>query len=314
MGATATAAGTSTATIGGHEAYVLRAGPTSFTVVPALGLLGTSLRDGRREYLDTHGGVDRVLDGHTTGLPLLAPWANRVGGDSYRVGRRTVDLRGAPGLHREGNGLAIHGTMVGRPGWGVERVGASRGAARLLATFDAAADAEVMASFPFPHRIEVAFRVRPNELVVTTSVTPTGRVRVPISFGWHPYFRLPGERLADLELRLPAVDHLELDPRMLPTGGSTSEAAGTRPLAPTGHDDAYRFTGRRRSLALMGRRRAVTVTMGPTYPFGQVYAPAGSTVVALEPMTAGIDALGAGTTPFVAPGGTFSAPFRITVS
>jgi galactose mutarotase-like enzyme len=300
--------------IDGHEAHVLRAGSTSFTVVPALGLLGASLRDGRREYLDTGGGIERVRAGHTTGLPLLAPWANRLGGDTYRVGRRTVELGDAPGLHREANGLAIHGTMVGRPGWRVERVGASRGVAGLRAAFDAGADPEVMASFPFPHRIEVAFRVRPGALVVTTSVVPTGRVRVPVSFGWHPYFRLPGEDLVDLRLRLPAVDRLELDARMLPTGASTRTPAARSPLAPGGHDDGFRFAGTGRFLALEGRRRAVTVTMGPTYPYGQVYAPPASTVVALEPMTAATDALGSGTAPSVAPGQRFAARFRITVS
>ena len=306
--------GTRAARVAGHEAHVLRAGPTALTVVPALGLLGSSLRHGRGEYLDTSGGVDRVRDGHTTGLPLLAPWANRVGSDSYRVGRRTVDLADAPGLHRDGNGLPIHGTLVGRRGWRVDQVGSSRGAARLRATFAADADAEVMASFPFPHRIGVAFRVRPGEVAVTTSVTATGRVRVPISFGWHPYFRLPGEDLADLRVRLPVVDRLGLDARMLPTGRAERQPAATRRLAPGGHDDAYRFAGRAHSLALVGRRRRVVVTMGSAYPFGQVYAPAGSTVVALEPMTAAIDALGDGSTPFVAPGATFSARFRINVT
>ncbi len=308
------AASMRTATLLGRRAHTLRAGTTSFTVVPDLGLLGTSLRVGRREYLDLADGPLRVLGGHTAGLPLLAPWANRIGGDSYRVGRRTVELADAPGLHREGHGLPIHGTMIGRPGWVADRVSAGGGEARLSAMFDSGADPEVMASFPFPHRLRVTFRLRPAELAVTTSLAATGRVRVPVSFGWHPYFRLPGEELGDLRVHLPAVDRLDLDERMLPTAPAVSEPSSLRPLCPEGHDDAFRFRGRARTLALVGRRRSVTVSLGAGYPFGQVYAPPGSPVVALEPMTAATDSLRHGTTPMVAPGSSFSARFRISLS
>ncbi len=54
--------------------------------------------------------------------------------------------------------------------------------------------------------------------------------------------------------------------------------------------------------------------MGNGYPYGQVYAPAGSPVVALEPMTAPTNALGAGTAASVAPGESFSTRFRLTVT
>ena len=301
-------------TVVGRPAWALRAERTRFVVVPDLGLLGTSLRHGRHEYLDVGAGPERVLAGHTCGLPLLAPWANRLGGDDYRVGRRTVDLTGAPGLHREEHGLPIHGTMVGRAGWFVERADARRGAARLVASFDAGADDEVMASFPFPHRLRVTYRVGPGQLSVTTTIAATGRSRVPVAFGWHPYFRLAGEDLADLRVRIPSVDRLALDDRMVPTGASTRDRASNRPLGANGHDDAFRFAGSVRSFTLAGRRRSLRISMGAGYPYGQVYAPPGSPVVALEPMTAPTNALGAGTAASVAPGESFSASFRLTLA
>ena len=300
--------------MGGRAAWTLGAERTRFVVVPELGLLGTSLRQGRHEYLDVGAGPECVLEGHTCGLPLLAPWANRLGGDDYRVGRRTVDLADAPGLHRDGHGLPIHGTMVGRAGWTVERAEARRGVARLVASFDAAADEEVMASFPFPHRLQVTYRLAPGRLTVTTTLVATGRSRVPVTFGWHPYFRLAGEDLPDLRVRMPAVDRLALDDRMVPTGASTREAASDRALRTNGHDDAFRFVGAVRSFTLAGRRRSLRISMDAGYPYGQVYAPPGSPVVALEPMTAPTNALGAGTAASVAPGASFSARFRLTPS
>jgi hypothetical protein len=83
------------------------------TFVPELNMLGTSLRMGGEEYLALPGGVGAYRRQHTTGLPLLAPWANRLGDLVYRSGRARVDLEGLP-LHTDGNGLPIHGTLSAR--------------------------------------------------------------------------------------------------------------------------------------------------------------------------------------------------------
>ena len=55
-------------------------------------MVGASLTKDGAEYLALPGGLDGYAAGHTTGLPLLAPWANRLDGDEYRVGALTVDL------------------------------------------------------------------------------------------------------------------------------------------------------------------------------------------------------------------------------
>jgi aldose 1-epimerase len=296
----------------GHRSIVLEAGPTSATFVPELGLLGTSLRHHGGEYLDLAGGASRVLTQHTTGLPLLAPWANRLAGDHYRVGRRTVDLTHAPGLHRDAGGLPIHGTMLGRAGWQITRSAPTgSGGARLSARFDAAHDPAVMASFPFPHELGLVAAVTPGRLEVTVSVTATGRTKVPVAFGWHPYFRLPDEDPADLRLELPSWRRLQLDDRMLPTGRSVREPASTRALPADGLDHAFVLPSRHRAMTLAGRGHALTLTPGAGYRNAQVYNPAGTPVVALEPMVAPIAGLGTDATPLVAPGDTYTARFRV---
>jgi galactose mutarotase-like enzyme len=58
----------------------------------------------------------------------------------------------------------------------------------------------------------------------------------------------------------------------------------------------------------------VTVELVSGYPFAQVYAPAGQSLIALEPMTAPTNALTTGRSlPLAAPGERFSAVFRIGV-
>jgi aldose 1-epimerase len=303
-----------TTEVEGHGGLVLQAGPTEFTVVPDLGLLGTSLRHRGREYLVLRGGATAVLAGHTTGLPLLAPWANRVSADGYRVRRTEVDLRRASGLHRDANGMPIHGTMLGRAGWVIDRAEAVQGYARIGARFDAAADDEVMASFPFPHELTVTMRVRPGDLEVITTLAPTGRAGVPASFGWHPYFELPAEEPDDLRIHLPTGDQLLLDDRMLPTGKEVTGYSRTAPLVAPRYDHLYRLRSNHRILAVAGRRRQLTMTMDPGYRYGQVYSPAGESFVALEPMVAPIDALGEGTAPIVERGQSHRARFRLTLT
>ena len=297
----------------GEPAITLGAGPTHLTLLPELGLLGASLRHHGVDHLDLRGGPAAVRSGHTSGMPLLSPWANRLGGRHYRAAGRDVDLTGLTDLHLDGNGLPIHGTSVGRSGWRVDALRTGPGRAALVASFDAASDAEVMASFPFPHLVEVTATLTPGRVSVRTALEATGTSPVPVSFGWHPYYRIPGEGRDALRLDLPARHRLVLDDQQLPTGEEVAEPAEVLALEGRAFDDGYRL-GRTRRMALLGRERSVTVTFGPGYPFAQVYAPEGRDVVALEPMTATTDALGQGTAALVAPGERFVARFDITLS
>jgi len=291
----------------GHAALALTAGTAVFTVVPGAGLLGTSLRFAGLEYLALDGGVVAALGGHTTGMALLAPWANRLS-DTWTVGRRVVDLRGLE-LHRDANGLALHGTMIGRAGWELVAV---RTASTVTASFrfDAAAAPAVMESFPFPHELRVTFALSPGRLEVATTMTASGRRAVPVAFGWHPYFVLPGVARDRLRLELPDRRRLVLDDRRLPTGEEVVEpAASLRP--DRGFDDGYRL-GRDRRLGLSGGRRRLSVTLDRHYRCAQVYTPPDSDSIALEPMTVPTDALARGTTPMVVPGERFTARFAVT--
>jgi aldose 1-epimerase len=277
----------------------LRAGEYEAVFVPDVGMLGASLKFRGDELLSVHGGVAAFRDGHTTGLPLLAPWANRLSRKQFRVGRVDVDLRRKP-LHLDANGLPIHGTMVGPIPWEVVRATESRLLAR---------HRYENAVFPFPHELEIDARLGEDGLRVETSLRPTGRRRVPVSFGWHPYFKLPGRRSAWL-LRLPARQHLELDPRGIPTGAATRERAEEEPIGRRTFDDLYAL-GRDRRLAIASGERRLEIRFGPGYPYAQVYAPAGKQFVALEPMTAPTDALVQGAAPLVSPGDRFSAAFTL---
>lgn len=288
----------------GEGAVVLRAGATEATFLPDLGLTGVSLRHHGREHLAVPGGPAALRAGHTLGLPLLAPWANRLSARRYRAVGVDVDLRRRR-LHTDPGGRPIHGLLVGAPGWRVVEAVGRRDVARLRAVIDVDRP-----SFPFPHRIEVLATLRPGRLGIDTTIVPTGRRRVPVSFGWHPYLRVPGSPRAGWRLRLPARDHCLLDERGIPTGARIREPAECALIGHRTFDDLYAL-GRSRTLALEADHAAVTVRLNAAYPFAQVWVPRSKRYAALEPMTAPTDALVAGSAPVVVPGDSFTARFAV---
>ena len=301
-------------TVDGEPAVTLAAGELEASFLPGLGLLGTSLRHRGEELLALPGGVEGYRDRHVTGLPLLAPWANRLPGWRYRAAGVEVDLEGLD-LATDPAGLPIHGTLTARPGWRLERLAAEPDRAVLAAGFDYGAWPELLAAFPFPHRLTVTAALQGAALEVTTTLEATGDRPVPVAFGWHPYLRLPGAPRAAWRLLLPRRTHLELDDRGLPTGKSADEPAEADPVGERTYDDLYALEddpgGRRLGLEAAGRR--LVVGYGDGYDHAQVFAPPGVEFVCLEPMTGPTAALAAGSTPLVAPGDTFAARFTVTV-
>jgi aldose 1-epimerase len=301
-------------TVEGEAAVTLAAGELEATFLPGLGLLGTSLRHRGEELLALPGGVAGYRGGNVTGLPLLAPWANRLPGWRYRAAGTEVDLDGLD-LHTDPGGLPIHGTLTAHGGWRLERLAAEDGSAVLQASLDHGAFPELLAAFPFPHRLTVTATAREATLAVATTLEATGGRPVPVAFGWHPYLRLPGAPRAAWRLLLPDRVHLDLDDRGLPTGKTADEPAEADPVGDRTYDDLYALgqgpAARHLGLEAAGRR--LLVGYGQGYGHAQVFAPPGAEFVCLEPMTGPTAALAAGTTPLVDPGASFTAEFTVRV-
>ena len=291
----------------GVAAVTLASGELEATFVPELNMLGTSLRLEGEEYLALPGGVAAYRRRHATGLPLLAPWANRLSERSYRSAGVSADLRDAD-LSTDPNGLPIHGTMWGET-WDVDSVSARGRVARLRATFDYRR-ADQLTAFPFPHQLVAEIGVDGRSLSVSTSISPIDDRAVPVSFGFHPYLRLPRGRRSSWRLLLPEREHLELDDRSIPTGGRVREAAERDRIGSRTFDDLYAL-GDVRELAIEGGGRRLRIRFDEGYPYAQVYAPPDASFVCLEPMTAPTDALVKDDCVSVQPGETFTARFTI---
>ena len=170
-------------------ALVCPSGALRAEFVPAANMVCRSLSHRGAELLYPGHGVDAYArEGTTMGIPLLYPWANRLAQRRYAVAGRAVELPDPAGRYPlDPAGLPIHGALPALLPWSVEDAAADR----FTAVLDWNAPA-LLELFPFPHRVSLAAVLTDDQLMLVTTVTATGEVPVPVSFGYHPYLVVPG--------------------------------------------------------------------------------------------------------------------------
>lgn len=254
---------------------------------PGAGMVGCSLRHRGEELLGQRGGLQRYLELRKTfGIPLLYPWAKRFGAKRFGVA-----------------------------GQEVERHEASADGGVLAARFDFGSQPQLLAAFPFPHEVRCEASLKGAELTIATSVHANGGVTVPVSFGYHPYLRLPGVRRADWRVEFPVRERLVPDKAMLPTGAREAVEFEAGPLGDRSFDDAFEAPPRADPFVLAGGGRRLEVRFGENYRYAQVYAPGDDAVIAFEPMTAPANALlSERNLPLLAAGETLTAAFSIAIA
>jgi len=283
----------------------------SATYVPGAGMIGTSLQDDGVELLGQRRGLDAYVSaGKTMGIPLLYPWANRLSAKTYDVNGETVTLASdAYGVRVDNNGLPIHGLLAAYPGWRTREVSEQK----LTAVLDFAAHDELLASFPFPHLLEVAVELSARTLTVSTTVTPTADRAVPLVYGYHPYLQLADVPRAAWQVEMPTMRHLMLDDTGIPNGTASESPAVAEPLGDKLFDDGFDQVSEGAVFAVSGGARRLEVCFERGYPAAQVFAPAGETVICFEPMTAPTDALRRGGYRSAQPGEPDTTVFSIKV-
>ena len=291
-------------------------GELEATFLTSLGMVVSSLRHRGVELLAGRGGPQAyALKGSTFGIPLLHPWANRLSGWEYTVGGIQVKLDPASAvIHRDAaTGLPSHGLLAASRDWRV----LDHDRATVLAELDFGARPELIAAFPFPHRLSYEARLESAAMTISLTITPTGERPVPIAFGFHPYISLPDAPRTDWELELTVRRHALLSDRGIPTGESVELEAGALdgPLGDRAFDDSFdELTGEPPTLAVADGRRRVAVSFDAGFAVAQVYSPGGSDFICLEPMTAPVDALRSGRgLRLASPGEQFTAAFTTSV-
>ena len=284
----------------------------SATYVPTAGMICTSLADDGAEFLGQRRGLQAyITNGKTMGIPILYPWANRLGANEYNVNGTVVSLTpGVAGVRVDEHGSPIHGVLAANPDWVVTEQSGNK----VIASLDWGGKPELMTTFPFAHTLTMTVTLADRTLTVDTTVVASAAASVPLCFGYHPYFQLPGVPRADWQLETPRMRYLPVDSRGIPTGENSEWSGGTEQLGSTELDHGFDQVGDGAQFALSGGGRRIEVTFDDGYGAAQIFAPGSDDVLCIEPMAAPTDALCRGNYRMAVPGTPETATFSIKVT
>jgi aldose 1-epimerase len=294
-----------------NSAVSFLAGDLQAIFWPASGMLCSSLCHRGAELLRRIDDLEAAkAKGSTAGIPLLYPWANRLDSLRYRAAGRDVVLDpSSPLLHFDEHGLSMHGVPWGQLAWDLLEVKADSILARL--DWDGP---DLLAIFPYPHKLHMAATLEPDSLTLQTTVIASAGSRVPVSFGFHPYVGIPQLPRQEWRIELPVMRRLLLDARGIPTGGHEPFGPIDSVLGETNFDDGFAVMDEQPAFSLSGAGRRIAVTFLEGFAYAQVFAPRNKDYIALEPMTAPTSALTSGQgLHVVEPGAEFRTSFRVSV-
>lgn len=251
------------------------------------------------------------------GIPLLAPWANRIDGDAYFANGKQYRVNRALGnLRLDANNLPIHGLLLFVKGWKT----VARDRASVTSRLEFWRNPEWMAQFPFAHSIEMTHRLGNGFLEVELAIENLADQPMPLCVGFHPYFQLSDSPREEWTLTIAARESVVLSGKTIPTG-ETRPVDFNNPLRLDGASLDNVFTALTGAdFVLAGRSQKIAVRFGEKFPVAIVYAPAGKALACFEPMTALTDAFNLDQAGIdarlqrIAPGETWRESFFITPS
>jgi aldose 1-epimerase len=125
---------------------------------------------------------------------------------------------------------------------------------------------------------------------VATAIENHALEPMPVSVGYHPYFKIHDVPRDQWKVRVPALEHMILSAQLVPTG-ETKPAQLSNPMSLSGTQLDDVFTGLirgesgRAEFSVEGAKEKISVIYGPKYPVAVVYAPPGRDFICFEPMS-----------------------------
>ncbi len=234
-----------------------------------------------------------------SGIPLVAPWANRLDEQAfYANGRRYPfdmnigNVRGA---------IPIHGFLTTTDRWRVVEVNADSQSAWTTSRLEFSNDAAWLRQWPFAHTIEMTYRLRDGALEVSTRIANEAREPMPVSIGFHPYFTLTDSTRDDWTLDVGARTHWLLSDDKIPTGRTEpierffpdpARVALRGRVLDDVFGDLVRDSDGRATISAAGRAQRLDIVLGRNYRAVVIWAPGSDrNFVCIEPMAGITDAL-----------------------
>jgi len=211
-----------------------------------------------------------------SGVPFLAPWANRLGDDSFWANGKHYTFNMALGNVR--GAVPLHGLLLNSDLWEVTSVAADRQSAHVTSRLQFWKHPELMAQWPFAHEYEMTYRLANGMLEVKLTVTNLSAEPMPIAVGFHPYYRIPGVPRDQWIANIPAHRIVIADDRLVATGDyKPYDLPNPLPLIghslDTGFADLERDPQGRAHFSVEAKGMKVETLFGPKYPVAVIYAP-----------------------------------------
>ncbi|MFE5703563.1 aldose 1-epimerase family protein [Rhodococcus koreensis] len=226
---------------------------------------------------------------------ILLPWANRVHDGRWQLDGQEQQLA----ITEPARGNAIHGFMRYTP---------HNPTARSADSVTLSAPLFPQPGYPFSLESSVTYRLDDEGLTVTHAVTNVGTKPAPTAIGAHPYLKIDGVPTDDLVLTVDAKTHFAVDERMnastrgpvtdLPHDLTRGVRIGDVTLDTCLGDVA--MTNRQAQHRLNAPDgRFLTIWGDHCFRYVHVFTtdkllPTGDTALAIEPMTAPVNALNTG--------------------
>jgi len=228
-----------------------------------------------------------------SGVPFLAPWANRLNEESFWANGKKYSFNMTLGNVR--GPIPIHGLLASSDLWEVMDVGADQKSAHVTSRLLFWKHPELMAQWPFAHEYEMTYALSDGVLEVKLTVTNLSAEPMPVALGFHPYYRIPHIPRDQWLAKIPARKIAITDSRLVATGEFTPyDLPNPLPLQghplDTGFTDLERDADGRAHFSIESGGKKVETLFGPKYPVAVIYAPpapAGQTrdFICFEPMT-----------------------------
>ncbi len=227
---------------------------------------------------------------------VLVPWPNRI-----RDGKWTHD-----GVEHQ---LAITEPKLNNAIHGLLRYTAYTPVAQERDSVTLSATVYPQSGYPYLLETAVHYELVSDGLKVTHFIENAGPEPAPVAIGTHPFLKIGGVPTADLELRLAAGSHFEVDERLLPTAevpvdGTQWDFRGGRLVSEFPLDDAFGEViggddGEVEHSLTAPDGRSVSIWAEPEFAYVQVFTtttkyPGEDFAVAVEPMTAPAEAFNSG--------------------
>ena len=226
-----------------------------------------------------------------SGIPFLAPWANRMTDGGFWANGKKYTFNSELGSARvtAATGIAMHGMLSTSPLWELSEVKADETAAWVTSRFEFWKYPELMANWPFAHEYEMTYRLSGGTLEVVTAVINKSAEPMPLALGYHPYYNLPGVPRDQAVAHIPAKTAIMTDSRLIPTGElKPMDLPDPTPLAgrtlDNGYTDLIRDAQGRAVFSVEGAGKKIEVTFGPKWIVAVVWEPANQNFICFEPM------------------------------